>query len=106
MFDQLQDQKRIVNSMVGLVEERDRIVKERDRLLMEKSELVIERGNLQLGTARCRDALALRDAELRKIQNANARQSGDDGAAAAMEYVGEVEERANAAEKLVEELRQ
>lgn len=61
-FDQLQDQRELVNSMVGLVEERDGIVKERDRLLMEKSELLIEKGDLQVEIARYRNALALRDA--------------------------------------------
>lgn len=61
-FEQLQDQRELAKSMVGLVEERDRIVKEKDRLLMEKSELLIEKDDLQVEIARFRNALALRDA--------------------------------------------
>ena len=61
-IDQLQDQRELANSMVGLAEERDRIAKEKDRLLMEKSELLVGKGDLQDEIARFRNALALRDA--------------------------------------------
>lgn len=55
VFDQLHDQTDLMNSMIGLVEERDRLVKE-------KGDFLIRERDFQGGIARIRKALGLRDA--------------------------------------------